>query len=98
MRLLHYSFSIVSVSTSRPEGGHMNDDHLEISWEQIRTILLWIALPLILGILIAAAVPRPVIGIIHLDTTIDAYSAPELIAQINYARQHPEVRAVVLMI
>ena len=76
----------------------MNEVHRDITWEQVRTVLLWIALPLILGVLIAAAIPRPVIGVIHLDTSIDSYSAPSLIAQIDYARQHPEVRAVVLMI
>ncbi len=71
---------------------------LELNWGQIQPILLWIALPLIVGVLIAAAIPRPVIGVIHLDTAIDSYSASDMIAQIDYARQHPEVRAVVLMV
>ncbi len=70
----------------------------ELTWENIQPILLWIALPLIVGVLIAAAIPRPVIGIIHLDTAIDSYSASDMIAQIDYARQHSEVRAVVLMV
>jgi protease-4 len=71
---------------------------LEINWVHIRTILLWIALPLIVGILIALAIPRPVIGIIHLDTEIDSFTAQNVITQIDYARQHSEVRAVVLMV
>ena len=70
----------------------------EISWEQTQYILLWIALPLIIGVLIAAAIPRPIIGVIHLDTAIDSYAAGDLIAQIDYARQRTEVRAVVLMV
>lgn len=70
----------------------------EISWDKIQPILLWIALPLIVGVLVAAAIPRPVIGVIHLDVEIDSYSASDLIAQINYAQRHPEVRAVVLII
>jgi protease-4 len=71
---------------------------LEITWELVRPVLLWIALPLVLGLLIAAAIPRPVIGVIHLDVAIDSYSAGDLIAQIDYARQQPQVRAVVLLV
>jgi protease-4 len=70
----------------------------DITWEHVRTILLWIALPLIVGVLIAAAIPRPVVGMIQLDAEIDSYSAQYLIAQIHYAQQHPEIRAVVLVI
>ncbi|MBU4226232.1 MAG: S49 family peptidase [Chloroflexi bacterium] len=70
----------------------------EITWEQVRHILLWIALPLILGALIAAALPRPVIGVIYLNDAIYSYSARDMITQINYAREHPEIRAVVLAI
>jgi protease-4 len=67
-----------------------------LKWEQVRTWLLWIALPLLIGIIIASAIPRPVIGIIRLDDAIHAQSARDMIAQINYAIEHPEVRAVVL--
>ena len=70
----------------------------EITWERVRTILLWIALPLIVGVLIAAAIPRPIVGVIYLDAQIDSYSAQPMIAQIQYAEKHPEVRAVVLVI
>ncbi len=76
----------------------MKTSKLELTWENIRPILLWIALPLMVGVLIAAAIPRPVIGVIHLEVAIDSYSASDMIAQIDYARQHPEVRAVVLMV
>ncbi len=65
-------------------------------WEQIRTGLLWIALPLLIGILVASAIPRPVIGIIRLNDAIYAQSAQDLITQIDYAISHPEIRAVVL--
>jgi protease-4 len=70
----------------------------EIDWKPIRTILLWIVLPLVIGLLISAAIPRPVIGEIYLNTAIDADSARNLIAQIDYARQHPEIRALVLIV
>jgi protease-4 len=68
----------------------------DLKWERVRTWLLWLALPLALGILIAAFVPQPVIGIIRLDDAIYSYTARDMIAQINYAIEHPEIRAVVL--
>ncbi len=68
----------------------------EIKWENIRTILLWAILPLIVGILIASAVPKPVIGVIHLNDAIYSFTARDMIAQIHYAEKHPEIRAVVL--
>jgi protease-4 len=63
-----------------------------------RTILLWVALPLLAGIVLSLLVPRPVVGVIHLDDQIFSVTAQDLIAQITYAREHPEVRAVVLAI
>ncbi len=75
----------------------MKIDKLELTWDQIRHLLLWLALPLILGVLIAAALPRPIIGVIYLNDAIYSYSAREMITQISYAREHPEVRAVVLV-
>ncbi len=68
----------------------------EIKWEQIRTWLLWLALPLVLGLLAASAVPRPIVGIIRLNDAIYANTAQDMIKQIQYAIKHPEVRAVVL--
>lgn len=74
----------------------MNHGTWNIRWEQVRTILIWIALPLLVGIGISAAIPRPVIGEIYLDTEIDSESARYLISQIDYARAHANVRSVVL--
>ncbi len=65
-------------------------------WEKIRFSLIWIVLPLIVGLLIASAVPRPVIGVIRLNDAIYSYTARDMIAQIQYAMNHPEIRAVVL--
>jgi protease IV len=72
----------------------MNQNNLK--WEHIRTWLLWLALPLVIGILIASAIPQPVIGVIRLDDAIYSYTARDMIAQINYAIDHPEIRGVVL--
>jgi protease-4 len=76
----------------------MNHSKPELTWESLRGYLVWLALPLIAGILIAALIPQPVVGLINLNTSIDAYSAKDLITQIDYARTHPEVRAVVLIL
>lgn len=64
--------------------------------ERMRTWALWLVLPLVIGILIASAIPQPVIGIIRLDDAIYSYTARDMITQINYAIDNPEVKAVVL--
>ncbi|HMZ06756.1 MAG TPA: S49 family peptidase [Anaerolineales bacterium] len=67
-------------------------------WERTRNVLLWVLIPLIIGLLAATAlVPQPVIGVIRLEDAIYAYSAQNMIKQIQYAIDHPEVRAVVLV-
>jgi len=63
----------------------------------VKSVLLWVLLPLLAGLALAALVPRPVIGLIYLNDSIYAYSARDMISQLDYARQHPEVRAVVLV-
>lgn len=68
----------------------------DLKWESVRTWLLWLALPLVIGILIASLIPQPVIGIIRLEDAIYSYTAQDMIKQIKYASEHPEVRAVVL--
>ncbi len=67
-------------------------------WERARAYFLWLALPLVMGLLVAALIPQPVIGVISLAEPIYADSAERVIAQIDYARSHPEVRAVVLVL
>ncbi|MDX9992921.1 MAG: S49 family peptidase [Anaerolineales bacterium] len=66
-------------------------------WQKISSFVGWALLPLAAGILIAALMPRPVVGLIYLNEEIQPYSAESMIRQIEYARQHPEVRAVVLV-
>lgn len=71
-------------------------EQADLNWDRIRTWLLWLALPLAIGLLAASAIPQPVIGIIRLDDAIYSYTARSMIEQINYAIDHPEIRAVVL--
>jgi protease IV len=61
-------------------------------------LLVWLVLPLAAGILISLAIPRPIIGNIYLRSAIDSGSASDMITQIAYARDHFEVRAVVLVL
>jgi len=70
---------------------------MDILREKIQPLLLWVIVPLLVGILLAAAIPQPVIGIITLEDAIDSESARSLLAQIAYARQQAEIRAVVLV-
>jgi protease IV len=71
-------------------------NQVDLKWANIRRWLLWLVLPFVVGILIASAIPQPVVGIIRLDDAIYAYTARDMITQINYAIDHPQIRAVVL--
>lgn len=70
----------------------------ELKWEHVQRGLLWIVLPLLLGVFVASTIPKPVVGIIRLEDAIYSYTANDLLAQIDYARKHPEIRAVVLVL
>jgi protease-4 len=59
--------------------------------------ILWMGLPLILGILLALLIPRPIVGTIYLRDAIYSYSAGDLISQFRYAYDHPEIQSVVLV-
>jgi len=59
--------------------------------------VLFVILPLIIGSLLSLLIPKPIIGIIYLDDAIYSYTAQDMIEQIIYAREHDEIRAVVLV-
>jgi protease-4 len=61
-------------------------------------ILLFIILPLIAGVLLSLLVPKPVIGVIYLKDAIYDQSAQDMLTQIIYAREHSEIKAVVLVV
>jgi len=71
-------------------------NQVKLNSENIRTWLLWLVLPLVIGLIIASSIPQPVVGIIRLDDAIYPYTARDMIQQIHYAMENPEVRAVVL--
>jgi protease-4 len=59
--------------------------------------VLWLALPLALGFAISLLIPRPIVGTITFRDAIYSYSAGDIISQLRYAYDHPEIQAVVLV-
>jgi protease IV len=74
-------------------------EYIKTKWlsHPIAHPVLWLALPLVLGVLVSLLVPRPVVGTIYLRDAIYSTSAGEIISQFRYAYDHPEIRAVVLV-
>ena len=69
----------------------------QITQEQMRTWGLWLVIPFIVGLMFSSVIPQPIIGVIRLNDAIYAGTAKDMVTQINYAIDHPEVRAVVLV-
>jgi protease-4 len=80
------------------EGDQMTDSKSFFSWDGVQKSLLWLVLPLTIGILISALIAQPVVGLIYLNAPIDSFSASYINAQIDYARTHPEIAGVVLVL
>jgi protease-4 len=71
---------------------------LAMTGEELRRLLWWGIPALVLGILLSLFIPKPTIGIIRLNDAIYASTAKDLITQITYARENPNVRAVLLIL
>jgi len=71
---------------------------LEITGKELQRLLWWVIPALIVGILLSLLIPKPVIGVIRLNDAIYSSTAKDLISQIDYARDNPNVRAVVLIL
>jgi protease IV len=63
-----------------------------------RTWFLYVVIPLVVGILLSLFIQKPQIGVITLDDAIASSSAQDMITQIIYARTHPEIKAVILVL
>ncbi len=66
------------------------------SWS-LGSVIGWIVLPLVAGLLLSLLIPQPKIGVIRFSEEIYADTANDLIAQIDYAREHSEISAVVIV-
>jgi protease IV len=71
---------------------------LDLTGDEVRRFFLWVIPALIVGILLSLLIPNPVIGVIRLNDAIYASTAKDLISQITYARDDPNIRAVVLIL
>jgi protease IV len=63
-----------------------------------RTWFLYVIIPLVVGILLSLFIQKPQIGVITLDDAIASSSAQDMITQIIYARTHPAIKAVILVL
>jgi protease-4 len=62
------------------------------------SVFWFILLPLIAGILLSLLIPRPIVGVIYLNDAIQSNTAQDMIQEIIYARQNPQIKAVVLVL
>ena len=75
----------------------MNESAQAKTWG-FRTWFLYVIIPLVVGILLSLFIQRPKIGVITLNDAIASGTAQDLITQIVYARTHPEIKAVILVL
>ena len=73
-------------------------NRLDLSGDDLRRYIMVGDPALIVGFLLSLLIPQPVIGVIRLNDAIYASTAKDLITQIDYARDNPKVRAVVLIL
>jgi protease-4 len=77
----------------------MNHSPFPSPIQRLAHFVLWIILPLLLGVVLAVAlVPSPQVGIIRFADVIWSESIAELSALLDRARDDPHIRAVVLEI
>lgn len=67
-------------------------------WKALQGYVLWVVLPLAIGVWLALQVPQPAIGVVTIDMPILSFTTSLYNDQLAYIREHPEVRAVVLAI
>jgi protease-4 len=70
---------------------------IQLKWDQNK-LLLVIILPTLIGLILSAFIPRPVIGTIAMNKAIDDAETDRVVNQIRYAETHSEIRAVVLVL
>ena len=64
----------------------------------IKEGIVFFIIPLIAGIILAAFIPQPVIAVIEITDPIEEAVSRQVISQIQYAEQHWDVRAIVLVL
>ncbi len=64
----------------------------------IKNIILFICIPLLLGIILSFVIPQPSIGTITIKNPINDYETQFALDQLRHAENHSEIRAVVLIL
>ncbi len=72
--------------------------YFKMTGEEFRRILWWAVPALILGVLASLLIQAPSIGVIRLNDAIYSLTARDLITQIRYAHDDPQIHAVVLIL
>ncbi len=70
----------------------------DLHFHDTRSILLYVVLPLILGIIISLFIRQPAVGIIEIKDPIDSELGKEVVEQIQYVYSHPEFKALVVLL
>lgn len=71
----------------------------QLANKAVWAVVLWALAPLALGMYLSTLiVPQPAVGVINLDTGISRFTADFIGLQIEYARNHPDIKAVVIEI
>jgi protease-4 len=65
---------------------------------RFKDLLFLIIIPCLVGILLAAFIPQPVVGLIEMRDPIDNFSGKALLEQIQYAYKNNRIKAVVVII
>lgn len=76
----------------------MTNQSNRTGWSLFLWSIVGIILPLTIGFLISMCIPQPVIGVIRLNDSIYSQTANDLITQIQFARQNPSIKGVVLVL
>ena len=74
----------------------MSENTLQQNFNLGKVILI-VVICLISGLLISLLIPRPIVGVINFSSEIYGYTANEFITQIDYARDNPRIKAVVII-
>lgn len=79
--------------------GAWGDNHSFSGFRTLGSLLMWGMAPLLIGIWLAqAVVPQPAVGIIRLSGDIYVESADWVMAQVEEAREDPNIQAVVVQL
>ncbi len=78
------------------EGGTMDPEEKNTFFDA-RTLIFFVFIPLLVGILFSSFIPQPKIGLIDIKDPLDNQVGESVVQQLQYAYNHPEIQGVVLV-